>query len=163
MNDASRASLVPAAWDRASARERVALGVGAAVVIVALLWALAWQPMTRDLEQLREQAPRNAATLLTAHALADDISSLERGSASPRADLRTAVERTLAEQGLRAPAITLETTGDRVRATVPAIAFAALVRALDALRSDAAAYVVEGTVTPRVEPGTVRAELVLAR
>ena len=163
MNGRARASLVPAAWDRASPRERVALVAGGVVVAGALLWAFAWQPLARDLAALREQAPRDAATLATARALANDVASLERASAAARGDLRSAVERALAEQGLRAPAVALEVTGDRIRMTAPAIAFATLATALDAVRKDAAAFVIEGTLTPRVEPGTVRAELVFAR
>lgn len=163
MNASSRPPFAPAAWERASPRERVALAIGAIVVVGAVLWALVWQPLTRDVAELRERAPGAAATLSTARALADDIASLERGSATPRGDLRAAVERALGEQGLRTPVITIENTGDRVRVTVPAIAFLALVAAAEALRKDAGAYITEGTVTPRVEPGTVRAELVFAR
>ena len=48
------ASVMPRAWERASPRERIAITVAAVVVIGALAWALVWQPLTRDLERLRE-------------------------------------------------------------------------------------------------------------
>ena len=163
MNGDARAPRMPAAWDRASPRERVALVVAAVVVVGAVLWAFAWQPLARDVATLREQAPRDAATLATARFLANDIAGLERAAPPARGDLRSDVERTLAANGFRAPAITLEVTGDRLRVTAPVAAFATLATAVDAVRKDAGAFIVEATVTPRVEPGTVRAELVFAR
>ena len=163
MSGEARTLRMPDAWDRASPRERVALVVAAVVVAGAVLWAFAWQPLTRDLATLREQAPRDAATLATARFLANDIAGLERAAPPARGDLRSDVERTLAANGFRAPAITLEVTGDRLRVTAPVAAFATLATAVDAVRKDAGAFIVEATVTPRVEPGTVRAELVFAR
>jgi type II secretory pathway component PulM len=153
----------PRAWDRASARERVALVVGAAIIVGALAWAFVWQPLTRDLDRLRESAPGDAASLARARALADDIAGLARASVPPQADLRTAVERSLGDRGLRAPALTIEPQDGRVKVVIPVVPFATLVTALEAARKDAAAYVAEATITPRVDPGTVRAELVLAR
>ncbi|MEP7275371.1 MAG: type II secretion system protein GspM [Betaproteobacteria bacterium] len=163
MNRAAAASLVPGAWTRASSRERIAMGVGAAVVLGTLAWAFALQPLTRDLDRLRDAAPAVAASLAQARALADDIAGLARNTPPARGDLRAAVERAFAERDLRAPAVTIEPQGDRVSVVVLAAPFATLVAALDAAGKDGAAFVVEGTITPRVEPGAVRAELVLAR
>jgi hypothetical protein len=50
-----------------------------------------------------------------------------------------------------------------VRITLPSARFDALVGALEALQRDAALHVVEATLTARVEPGTVRAEVVLGQ
>ena len=43
------------------------------------------------------------------------------------------------------------------------MSYDALIAGLEALQRDAQLRVVEATLTARVEPGTVRAELVLAR
>lgn len=161
-NDAG-ASVVPRAWDRASPRERVAVVAAAVVVLSALAWAFVWQPLTRDLEGLRETASTDRATLTRARAMADEIAGMSRSATPPRGDLRSGVERALGERGLRAPAVTIEAQDDRVKIVVPAVPFRTLVGALDATRKDAAAFVVEGVITPRVEPGSVRAEFVLAR
>ena len=157
------AAVVPRAWDRASPRERVAIVAAAVVVIGALGWALVWQPITRDLETLRETAAMDRATLTRARAMADEIAAMSRNAPPPRGDLRTSVERALGDRGLRAPAVTLEPQDDRLKIVVPAVPFSTLVGALDATRKDAGAFVVEGVITPRVEPGSVRAEFVLAR
>lgn len=154
---------VPRAWDRASTRERVALIAGAVIVVAALVWAFIWQPLTRDLDRLRESIPADTAALARARALADDVAGLARSSAPPPSDLRATVERSLGDHGLRSPALTLEPQDGRLKVVIPSVSFPVLVTALDAARKDAAAFVVEATITPRVDPGTVRAELVLAR
>ena len=168
MSEVARTPVVPQAWahawERAAPRERIAVAAAAVVVAGALLWSLAWLPLTRDLDRLREQRPRDAATLASARALADDVATLARTSTPPRSgDLRAALERTLTERGLRGPGVAVDAQDDRVRIVLPAVPMAALVGALDAARKDAGAWVVEGTIAPRVEPGTVRAEIVLAR
>ena len=165
---ARAAALVPpawvATWDRASKRERVLVVLALVVVAGALAWAFVWLPLTRDLARLAEQQPRSRATLVAARALADDIAALSRAAPAARGDeLRAALERVLAERGLRGTGMTLEAQDRRVRAVVPALAFPALVGVVDAARADAGAYVTEATITPRVEPGTVRAEIVFAR
>lgn len=152
------------AWERASPRERIGVVAAIAVVGIALLWSLVWLPLTRDLARLLEHQPRAAATRVAAQALADDVATLMRAASAPRAgDLRSAIDRTLNERGLRGPSVSIDAQDDRVRVVLPAVPFPALVGALDAARKSAGAWVAEGTVTPRVEPGTVRAELVFAR
>ena len=163
MTSGAAPSIVPRAWDRASPRERVAIVAGLAVVLGALGWAFVWQPLTRDLDRMRESSPLDTATLNRARAMADDIAGMSRSAPVSRGELRSTVERALGDRGLRAPAVAIEPQDDRVKVIVPAVPFATLVAALDAIRKDTAAFVVEGVITPRVEPGTVRAELVLAR
>ena len=95
--------------------------------------------------------------------MADEIAGMSRNTPPARGDLRLSVERILGDRGLRAPAVTIEPQDDRVKVVIPAVPFSALVGTLDATRKDAAAFVVEGLITPRVEFGSVRAEFVLAR
>ena len=152
------------AWERAAPRERIAVAAAAIVVGAALVWALVWLPLTRDLARLVLQQPKDTATLVAAQALADDVATLARATAAaPAGDLRGALDRLLNERGLRGPGVSLDAQDDRVRVVLPAVAFPALVAALDAARRSAGAWVAEATVTPRVEPGTVRAEIVFAR
>jgi type II secretory pathway component PulM len=155
--------MVPRAWDRASPRERAALVVGALVVILAVAWAFVWQPLTRDLDRLREAAPAEGAAVARARTYADDIAALSRNVPPQRADLRASIERALGDRGLRAPSIAIDSQNNRVRVTIPAAPLATLVAALDGIRKDVGAFVAEATIIPRVEPGTVRAEVVFAR
>jgi type II secretory pathway component PulM len=148
------------AWDRASPRERTLLRWGAFLVGLAILYAAAWQPLTRDIERTREALARDRATLATLRSYADVRAS---GSVEPApADVRAAVERVLDARGLRAAA-TLEAREGRVGAVLGSVAFDTLVRVLDDLARAERVRLIEARITARVEPATVRAELTLGR
>jgi type II secretory pathway component PulM len=152
-----------AAWDRASPRERRMAIAGAAIVALGVGWGLLWQPMRADIDRIRLELSRATEVLAATRNLADEAAGLARETPPIRgADLRTVVARVLAERGLRA-AGTLDVKDNRVTVVVSEARFDALVGALEALRSSDGLRAVEATLTPRVEPGTVRAELVLAR
>ena len=160
-------SLLPAplaaAWDRAAARERRMASAGAAIVALGVGWGLLWQPMRADIDRTRIELSRATEVLAATRMLADEAGGLARGTPPVRgADLRTVVARALGERGLR-PAGALDVKDNRVTVVVPEARFDALVGALEALRTSDGLRAVEATLTPRVEPGTVRAELVLAR
>ena len=152
------------AWDRASRRERALLALAAAVVAFAVLWLWIWQPMNADIARLERDLPRTQALLAAARAQADDLVALQRSSARAKSgDPRVAVERVLAERGLRAAASTLDTQDGRVRLGFPAVRFDALVGLVDALAKTEGLRVVDATLTARVDAGTVRADVTLAR
>ncbi len=163
----SLATLSPAlagAWDRASARERTLVGAAAVFVVVAAAWTWWWQPMSADIARMERDLPRERAVLATARAQADDLAATRRAGAEFRAgDPRAAVERLLAERGLRGAVSALDVNDARVRLTFSAVRFDALVGWLDAARARDGLRAVEAVVAARVEPGTVRAELTLAR
>jgi type II secretory pathway component PulM len=78
-------------------------------------------------------------------------------------DARADLERVLAQQNLRALLTQQDWKDGRARLTFGAVQYDALIAALEALQRDARLRIVEATLTARIEPGTVRAELVLAR
>lgn len=152
------------AWDRASRREHALIALAAAVVAFAVLWLWLWQPMTADTARLERDLPRTQAVLAAARAQADDVAALQRASARAKTgDPRAAVERVLAERGLRAAVGTLDVQDGRVRLGFPAVRFDALVGLLDALAKSDGMRAVDATLTARVEAGTVRADVTLAR
>lgn len=152
------------AWDRASRRER-AMIVGAAIVVaLAAGWTWVWQPMNADIARLQRDLPRAHGVLATARAQADALVALQRTSAGAKStDPRAAVERVLAERGLRPAVTALDAQEGRVRLTFAAVRFDALVAFLDALARTDGLRAVDAVLAARVEPGTVRAELTLAR
>ena len=152
-------------WLAAKSRsERRVMSALLAVVLVALAWALAWQPVARDMEALRAARPGNAAALAAARRMTDEIAGLARSSAQPAApDARAGLERILAQQNLRSAVTQLEWQDGRARTVFAAVGYDALIVALEALQRDAQLRAVEATLTARVEPGMVRAELTLAR
>ena len=151
------------AWDRASRRDRRVAAVGAINVALIAGWALVWQPLRADIDRTREQVLRNTAGLSEARALVDESAGLARGAeAKAGADPVAAIARALAERDLR-PSGRLEPRDDRVKVILPEARFDRIVGALEALRKEERLRAVEATIISRVEPGTVRAELTLAR
>ena len=107
---------------------------------------------------------RTTRIVAAAQAQADDLAALQRATAPVRAgEPRAALERALAERGLRAGAGTLESKDGRTRMTLDAVRFTELVPMLEALARNDGLRVVEATLATRVEPGMVRADLVLER
>ncbi len=134
------------------------------LVGIALLWAALWQPLTRDMAALRIAQAGTAGALADARRMAKEIAGLAR--MPPReapADARAVVERVLVQQNLRGAVTQLESRDGRVHVVFAAVGYDALVRALETLQRDAGLRAVEATLTARVEPGTVRADFMLAR
>ena len=151
------------AWARASSRERRLVVLAAIVVVGGMGWTLLWQPMQADMTRLSRDLPRERAVLASARAQAADLLALEKSPPAARGPVVPAIERALAERGLRADAGAIDDKDARVRINLASVRFDALVPLLDALTRDAGLHVIEATLTQRVEPGLVRAELVLAR
>ncbi len=140
-------------------RWRWAAILAASVVAIA---AFA-QPLVRSADASRAALARDATALADARARSAEIASLARGAAPAAADAKSELERVLARAGLR-PAVTqLDWQDGRVRLTFAAVGFDALVRALETLQREARLRVVDAKLTARVDVGTVRAELTLAR
>jgi general secretion pathway protein M len=151
-------------FDRTSPRERVLLALGAVVVAVGVGGPLLWLPLQRDLAQSELDLAKARAQLATARRDADEIAGLQRSARTPRtADVRAAVERIVGAQGLRPALTALDLQGDRARLTFAAVPFDALVPLLDAAAAEEQLFPVEALLAARVEPGSVRAELTLAR
>ena len=142
---------------------RNVLGV-ALLAIAAFAWWVIWQPMTRDIAISRVANARNAVALAEARRMVEEMAGLER-TALPAGggDARSDLERVLAEQNLRALLTQQDSKDGRTRLVFGAVSFDALIGGLEALQRDAKLRVVQAALTARVEPGTVRAEVVLAR
>lgn len=151
-----------ARWAQASRRERRLVALAALVVGGAAGYAWLWQPMLADTARLARDLPRERAVLHAAQAQSADLAALAQAAAPPRGPLAPVVEQTLAEHGLRTLAGGLDDSDGRVRLALSAVRFDALVP-LVATLAGRGVRVVEATLTQRVEPGQVRAELLLAR
>lgn len=157
-------SAITDTWARASVRERRLIALAAAVIAAAVGYVLVWQPAQGDIARLTRDLPQQRAILAAARAQADAIVALERTPVPVRTlEPLAAVERVVAERGLRPAASTLDSSEGRVRLTFAAIRFDALPGLLDALAGTAGVRVADATITQRVEPGMVRAEFSLVR
>ena len=134
------------------------------IVVAALLWAMLWVPLARDTAALRLAQSANAAALGEARARAKETSELARtATAASTLDPRAELDRVLAQQNLRPAVTSLDWRDGRAQVVFAAIRYDALVNLLELLQRDAKLRAVEVTITARVEPGLVRAELTLAR
>jgi type II secretory pathway component PulM len=152
------------AWIRKSPRERILIGIAIALTSTTLAWLLLVRPLASDSARAQRDLARDTALLSVARLQAQDIGKL--GQSNPgrsTVEPRQALERVLGEQGLRAAVTSLDVADGRVRVTFAAVRFEALLAMLDALAQADSLRPVEMTLTPRVEPGTVRAELALSR
>jgi type II secretory pathway component PulM len=152
-----------ARWWRArpaASRARIAATSIASALVIAVL-AVA-QPLVRSADATRALLARDGAALAEARARVADITSLSR-AAVVTGDAKRDVDRVLAETGLRTSLAQIEWQDARARLTFESVPFDALVRMLEAMQRDARMRVVDAKLIARVEPGTVRAELALAR
>jgi type II secretory pathway component PulM len=163
VRDAAAASSLGHWWvAKSRAERRIVAGFAIFVALVVGWWAL-WLPLVNDLAALRAEAPRSRAALAEAHRMADEIAGLARAPpAAGAADPRAMLDRSLAAADLR-PVTQLEWQDGRARVVFAAVDFARLVAGLEALQRESGLAIVDATLTARIEPGTVRAELVLAR
>jgi type II secretory pathway component PulM len=151
-------------WARKTGAERRVTVAVVALAAAALAWLGVWQPLTRDVASMRAAQPREAAELVEARRMVGEIAGLARGGAAlPATDPRADVERVLVAHGLRGLATQIDATDGRPRVVFNAVPFDKLMAALETLQRDAQLRLIDATLTARVEPGTVRAELTLVR
>ena len=120
--------------------------------------------MTRDAASFRVARAVDAAALARAREMTKEIGELSR--ASPKGastDARADLDRALLQQNLRSAVTSVDWRDGRAHMVLAAVGYDALIAALEALQRDTRLRAVEATITARVEPGTVRAELTLAR
>ncbi len=151
-------------WAGKSRAERRVVLALAALVAAALAWLVVWQPLLRDIAALRVAVPAERAALAAAQQTVDTMAGFARNPAARAAgEPRAELDRLLREQGLRAAVTQLDWQESRARLVFAAVSVDALVGLLEAAQRDAQLRIVEATLTARVEPGSVRADLVLAR
>ncbi|HSQ81546.1 MAG TPA: type II secretion system protein GspM [Casimicrobiaceae bacterium] len=161
-----RTALAPMvdAWNRAGARERIAIGAIAVLLlaIAVVVWLVI--PLQDAVGRAGEDLARERMLLATARHQAAEDASLARAIAPARAgDAASAVDRVLAQHGLVPLAAAHAGADGRIDVVIPEARFDALVRALDALSREESVRVAEATLLARVTPGSVRAELALVR
>ena len=153
---------LPQWWQLRTPVERAATALLVAIFVVALAWLFVWQPMQRDVERMTRQVALERTALTDARRRADDIAALARNSAVPAPrETRGELDAALARAGIK-PIGLDRVDNDRLRLVIDSLGFDSLVSLLDGLQRDVKLRVVDLTVTGRVEPGQVRAEITLA-
>ena len=152
------------AWHAADPARKSLLVTGFVAVVLAAVLAIAWQPLTGAIARARDDVARTRVELAIARMRTAETDSLARAaSVSSSADIRSVVTRVLGEHSLASAPVDSKSADGRFAVVVADARFDAIVHALDALARDEGIRLVEGTVTARVDPGSVRAELTFAR
>ena len=153
------------AWHAANPARRSLFVLGGIAVLLAAVLAIAWQPFTAELLRAREDLARTRVELAIARERAAETESLVRQAvvSSHTTDVRSTVTRVLGEHSLQGAPVEAGSSDGRFAVVVADARFDAVVNALDALARNEGIRLIEGTVTARVDPGSVRAELTFAR
>ncbi|HEX6792231.1 MAG TPA: type II secretion system protein GspM [Casimicrobiaceae bacterium] len=133
--------------------------------LVALVLAVFVAIRLQDaIARSREDVVRNRLMLDVARARAAENVALARSNVPARNDdPRRAIDRVLAANGLRYTALDAQRADAAQRIVIETAPFDALVRALDTLARQDGLRVADASITARVDPGTVRAELAFTR
>ena len=153
------------AWHAANPERRSLFVMGGITVLLAAALAIAWQPFTAALSRARADVARTRVELAIARERTAETESLVRQAvaSSRTADVRPTVTRVLGEHSLQSAPVEARSADGRFAVVVADARFDAIVNALDALARNEGIRLVEVTVTARVDPGSVRAELTFAR
>ncbi len=150
-------------WVDAAPGQRALATLGALLVAGAPLALLVVAPLQRGLAST-EAALRDArSAVVEARRQAAEIAAARASAPLGVGDTRAAVERTLAQRGLRNLVTALQGKDGRVEVTFEAIDFATLTALVEALAREARVFPVEALVAARTTPGSVRAEIAFAR
>lgn len=151
-------------WAGLGARDRRILQIGAVLALLMLLWALAWQPLSRARDRLRAQAIAQAEALAWMRPAAQQLVAAGGLTGAPSADARSLLARIDAgarEAGLGGTLVSVEPQGaNRVRATLSATDFDVLARWLQQVSGQGVAL--EQLSVQRANAGRVDARVLLA-
>lgn len=152
------------AWRSLASRERAVLIGGGIALALLLVYGALWLPMRRDIDRLQKQVPLERTQIANMRLQAAQTQQL-RGRASTAlttGTLTTAVEQSVAAQGLKPHLTRLEADGaNAVRVAFDAVPFNTLVSWLATLQRDRGVRVDDAAMQRHTTPGTVNARLLL--
>jgi general secretion pathway protein M len=152
-------------WRTRAPRERLVLGGGSALLVLALGVAYAWLPMQRGAAQLRQALPKLRVQVQQLQQDAQEVARLKAQPAVMRdqGSLALAVEQRALAAGLREriESITLQDAG-HVRVVLPQVAFDAWIGWLGELQTSHGVRVESARVEASGDAGMVSVDAVLA-
>jgi len=150
-------------WQQREPRERAILAGGAALLLVALLYAFVWEPITQDRKRLQTRVPQLIAS---ARQIEQDAAEIERLKALPRAPvsaqgLQSAIEQAAVAGNVREK-ITRVTTesNNRSRVQFAEVAFDQWLAWVATLQNEQRIRVEAAQVEALAEPGMVKVNAV---
>ena len=152
-------------WRLRTRPERVSIVLAGAAVALMLLWLIVLDPLQRDSDRLARQLVDQRGALVEARRQANEIAGLARTApVAVAGDARAAIEAALARSNLKPSARSVDRVDDtHWHLGFDGVAFDALSALLEGLQRDTGLRAAEVSVTARVEPGQVRADVTLTR
>ncbi len=151
-------------WASLQARERRVLGTGAAVVGLALLYLLAFEPAHTGRERLGKELPTLRAQVAQMEGLAAEARRLA-GQASQAVDspqqLKAQLEQSIEAAGLKGALAQLSVSGDLIDVRFKGVPFAAWLGWFDTALRETRLRAVDMAVDREAAPGVVSARLTL--
>lgn len=147
-------------WLARTEQERKFLAVGAAVVLVSLVYALLLAPALEGRAKLQHSLPELRQQAAQLQSMAAEASTLAANPAPPPAPMtREALSASMAQRSLSPGSLTL--TGEYVKVQFNNVSFANLVAWLDAQRRENRIQVQDAAFTALAAAGQVDATLTL--
>jgi general secretion pathway protein M len=149
-------------WSALGQRERIIVGVGAGLLVAALLFAYAWLPIQRARNDLTARVPELRARLAVMKRDAGEIARLRSLPAtSPGAAQQ------LDAQALRATfsgnqVIVTALDGRRFKLAIAETSYGTWIDELNRLGAASSAHVEEAAITALPQPGRVKIEAILS-
>lgn len=145
-------------WAARNARERVLIALGAAVVLLGLLYLLLIDPALQGRTQLHKNLPVLRLQAAQLQALAKQVAALP-AAADAAGVSKEGIEAALQKNGLQAKNVVW--AGGFARLQFADVPFGAMLDALQALQKTTRLAVVEASVTATAVAGSVNASLTL--
>jgi general secretion pathway protein M len=146
-------------WQERKPRERTALGLGAAVAIVALLYALVFAPAIEGRQQLAKALPSLRQQASELQALSQESAQFVAGATAAPAPTKDTIERSLRDRGLKAQSIVVD--GGLTRVQLTGVSFSSLLDWLTDAQQTARLTVVDAGIVAQPAADTVNATLTL--
>jgi general secretion pathway protein M len=149
-------------WRERAPRERRILAAGAGILLVALVWLVAFEPAWVGRQRLAEELPMQRAELARMASMIEEARALESaaGATSAVGSVRASLEKSLAAAGL-AEGVQIEQRGDRYDLRFPAVPFAAWLDWVALAVRESRVRVIDAKLTRDPRDGYVAARLSL--
>ena len=149
-------------WQQRSPAERRTLSIGGGVLLLALLYALLWYPLSQERQRLKTSLPQLRATAALMQVQAQEVARLRQLPAqTSTADLRSAIDKATAGNPLGAPLELMPLDAGRMRVSTSAVSFDAWVAWVKALQAEHGVRVESASVSALTAPGLVKVQAVL--
>lgn len=151
-------------WGGLQARERRVLGAGGTLLVLVLVWLLAFEPAWEGRRKISAELPALRGQLSKMEGLAAEARRLSgqatQGTDSPQ-QLKVALERSLDAAGLRGAVSQLTVAGELIDLRFKDVSFAAWLAWFDTALSETRLRAVDVAIERETTPGRVGVRLTL--